>query len=129
MDGRFLRANWAGPRLESGAPSTWWLLDLGPAHALVCNYYTLRHDASTNFLRSWALQACSATRLRRYVLATASTTFVQHKEPLDFCHDDGLACTHGRPSGVEYFLTCSVSLASVGGTGSMREGAHTDRMN
>ncbi len=57
VDGRFLRANWAGPRLEGGAPSTWWLLDLGPANALVCNYYTLRHDGSANFLRSWALQA------------------------------------------------------------------------
>ena len=56
VDGRFLRANWAGPRLEGGVPSTWWLLDLGPAYALVCNYYTLRHDASANFLRSWAFQ-------------------------------------------------------------------------
>ena len=56
VDGRFLRANWAGPRLEGGVPCTWWLLDLGPAHALACNYYTLRHDASANFLRSWAFQ-------------------------------------------------------------------------
>lgn len=35
---------------------SWWVLDLGPAHQLICNHYTLRHDASTDFLRSWVLQ-------------------------------------------------------------------------
>lgn len=56
VDGRFLRNNFAGPRLEGGAPASWWLLDLGAHSALMCNYYTLRHDASANFLRNWVLQ-------------------------------------------------------------------------
>lgn len=56
VDGRFLRNNFAGPRLEGGAPAAWWLLELGPRSALMCNYYTLRHDASAAFLRNWVLQ-------------------------------------------------------------------------
>ena len=56
LSGSFLRTNFAGPRREGGALQTWWLLDFGADHALECNYYTLRHDASTDFLRSWALQ-------------------------------------------------------------------------
>ena len=35
---------------------SWWVLDLGPEHRLICNHYTLRHDGSTDFLRSWVLQ-------------------------------------------------------------------------
>jgi hypothetical protein len=31
-------------------------MDLGPHHRLICNHYTLRHDASADFLRSWVLQ-------------------------------------------------------------------------
>jgi hypothetical protein len=56
LSGGFLRTNFAGPRREGGALSTWWQLDFGAGHALECNYYTLRHDGSTDFLRSWALQ-------------------------------------------------------------------------
>jgi hypothetical protein len=38
-------------------PSTWWQLDLGPQHRLLCNYYVIRHDGSQEgFARSWALQ-------------------------------------------------------------------------
>ena len=35
---------------------SWWVLDLGPEHQLICNHYTLRHDGSHDFLRSWVLQ-------------------------------------------------------------------------
>lgn len=52
-----LHTNYAGPRcLESGALRAWWALDLGPQHRLVCNHYSLRHDASGAFPRAWALQ-------------------------------------------------------------------------
>ena len=57
LSGAFLRTNFAGPRREgtSGRVS-WWAVDLGPGHALECNYYTLRADGSYDFLRNWALQ-------------------------------------------------------------------------
>ena len=35
----------------------WWELDLGPGHQLICSHYTLRHDASPDYLRCWVLQA------------------------------------------------------------------------
>lgn len=44
------------PCLSSLPPCSWWVMDLGPQHQLICNHYTLRHDASTDFLRSWVLQ-------------------------------------------------------------------------
>ncbi|KAK9823236.1 hypothetical protein WJX72_001265 [[Myrmecia] bisecta] len=56
VSGQFLRNNFAGPRSEAGVAQTWWSLDLGAANRLMCNYYTLRHDASQDYLRSWALQ-------------------------------------------------------------------------
>ena len=31
-------------------------MDLGPERRLICTHYTLRHDASSDFLRSWVLQ-------------------------------------------------------------------------
>ena len=31
-------------------------MDLGPGHALLLNYYTIRHDGSTDFPRSWVMQ-------------------------------------------------------------------------
>lgn len=49
-----LRANAAGPRRSDGA--AFWQADLGAGHALMCNYYTMRHDASPHYPRSWALQ-------------------------------------------------------------------------
>jgi hypothetical protein len=67
----FARCNFAGPRMEDGQLSSWWVLDLGPQHQLICNHYTLRHDASTDFLRSWVLQGsndgASWADLRRHI--------------------------------------------------------------
>eukprot|EP00887_Chlorella_sp_A99_P006709 scaffold3.g6709.t1 len=71
VSGAFLRTNFAGPRLEGGQPSSWWLLDLGGDHSLIANYYTLRHDGSSDFLRSWILQGSNDgaawTDLRRHL--------------------------------------------------------------
>eukprot|EP00884_Botryococcus_braunii_P002666 jgi/Botrbrau1/123/Bobra.0022s0109.1 len=67
-------------RKESGAGKSdqdfkagcsWWLLDLGPSVRLHCNYYTLRHDGSWDYLRCWALQGSNDgkmwTDLRKHV--------------------------------------------------------------
>jgi hypothetical protein len=58
LSGAFLRTNFAGPRRGPGGgePASWWALDLGEGAALECTHYTLRHDGSADFLRSWALQ-------------------------------------------------------------------------
>lgn len=48
----FLRLNQAGP----GKTGTWWLFDLGANHRLICKYYTLRHDGTFDFPRTWYLQ-------------------------------------------------------------------------
>lgn len=72
LSGAFLRNNFAGPKIDtsSGNVSSWWSIDLGQGHALHCDYYTLRHDASSNYLRSWALQGSNDgavwTDLRRH---------------------------------------------------------------
>ena len=72
LSGSFLRRNFAGPRRESGGAGleAWWAIDLGPAHSLECNFYTLRADGSADFLRNWALQGSddgvSWTDLRRH---------------------------------------------------------------
>ena len=59
VDSRLSRSNMAGPRQTGGdARASWWSLDLGQHHRLACNYYTLRHDASSAFLRNWVLQVC-----------------------------------------------------------------------
>ncbi|KAL4459024.1 hypothetical protein ABPG75_013889 [Micractinium tetrahymenae] len=67
----FARCNFAGPRMENGQPASWWVLDLGPEHQLICNCYTLRHDGSADFLRSWVLQGsndnASWADLRRHL--------------------------------------------------------------
>jgi len=57
--GGFLRHNAAGPPAggSGGGGGAWWQLDLGPRHRLACNHYTLRHDASAAYARSWVLQA------------------------------------------------------------------------
>lgn len=52
----FVRVLSAGPRRQNDVSETWWALDLGPDARLACNCYTLRHDASEAFLRSWELQ-------------------------------------------------------------------------
>ncbi|XP_006664953.1 BTB/POZ domain-containing protein At2g30600 [Oryza brachyantha] len=46
----------AGPRLEDGKMCSWWMVDIGHDHQLMCNYYTVRQDGSTTFMRSWVLQ-------------------------------------------------------------------------
>ncbi|KAK7321838.1 hypothetical protein VNO77_32825 [Canavalia gladiata] len=46
----------AGPRLENGHNCTWWMVDLGQDHQLMCNYYTLRQDGSKAFPRCWNIQ-------------------------------------------------------------------------
>ncbi|OAY82979.1 BTB/POZ domain-containing protein, partial [Ananas comosus] len=46
----------AGPRMENGQICSWWMIDIGQDHQLMCNYYTLRQDGSTTFMRSWAFQ-------------------------------------------------------------------------
>lgn len=80
MSGQFLNTSFAGPRYvrvpatagpaaaapgsgssssssSSASPSTWWQLDLGPQHRLLCNYYVIRHDGSQEgYARSWCLQ-------------------------------------------------------------------------
>lgn len=56
VGGKFPRTNYAGPRYEDGQPVTWWMIDLGEAHQLSCNYYVIRHDDSMDFIRHWALQ-------------------------------------------------------------------------
>ncbi|GFR52255.1 hypothetical protein Agub_g14789, partial [Astrephomene gubernaculifera] len=53
---QFVRTNFAGPRYVNGAASSWWQVDLGEPHQLAITYYTLRHDGSSDFARSWVLQ-------------------------------------------------------------------------
>ncbi|KAF8410311.1 hypothetical protein HHK36_002838 [Tetracentron sinense] len=48
--------SFAGPRIEDGKNCAWWMVDIGQDHQLMCNYYTLRQDGSTAYIRSWALQ-------------------------------------------------------------------------
>lgn len=55
VSGKFMRNNAAGQRPDGAA---WWQIDLGAQHSLLCNYYTIRHDASTTYPRNWTLQVC-----------------------------------------------------------------------
>lgn len=86
VSGQFLNTSFAGPRYvrappvstgpapgpgtttsSRAAPSTWWQLDLGPQHRLLCNYYVIRHDGSQEgYARSWSLQVrdCQHPSLR-----------------------------------------------------------------
>lgn len=48
--------SFAGPRIEDGKNCAWWMVDLGQDHQLMCNYYTLRQDGSTAYIRCWNLQ-------------------------------------------------------------------------
>ena len=58
VSGNFLRLNLAGP----SKTGTWWQINLGPGHRLICNYYTLRHDGSSEFPLCWALQVLPLTQ-------------------------------------------------------------------
>ncbi|GJX12824.1 BTB/POZ domain-containing protein, partial [Tanacetum coccineum] len=51
--------SFAGPRLEDGKNCSWWMVDLGPDHQLMCNYYTFRQDGSKAFMRRWNFQGSS----------------------------------------------------------------------
>ncbi|CAN4094082.1 unnamed protein product [Withania somnifera] len=46
----------AGPQMEGGRNTSWWMVDIGPDHQLMCNYYTLRQDGSRSFIRHWNFQ-------------------------------------------------------------------------
>ncbi|GER49721.1 BTB/POZ domain-containing protein [Striga asiatica] len=48
--------SFAGPRVENGRNMAWWMVDIGHGHQLMCNYYTLRQDGSTAFIRNWSFQ-------------------------------------------------------------------------
>lgn len=43
-------------RYVNGTPDTWWQIDLGAERTLSPTYYTMRHDASHDYVRSWVLQ-------------------------------------------------------------------------
>ncbi len=62
VSGNFLRNNAASQQRDGG---TWWRMDLGAHHRLMCNYYTMRHDASPDYPRSWALQVPFLLHSRR----------------------------------------------------------------
>lgn len=129
VSGQFLNTSFAGPRYvrlppsattssgtsigsSSGSgstPSTWWQLDLGPKHRLLCNYYCIRHDGShEGFARSWALQvggAAAAThklcvaRCRVFnVLLLAHCSAHHQSARSDVCNFGGSsALSHQRP--------------------------------
>lgn len=48
--------SFTGPLIEDGKVSSWWMVDIGTDHQLICNYYTLRQDGSRAFIRSWNFQ-------------------------------------------------------------------------
>jgi hypothetical protein len=50
---KFVRVNMACPNRQG---ASWWQADLGVHHSLACNYYTVRADASGNFIHDWELQ-------------------------------------------------------------------------
>ncbi|KAI4388508.1 hypothetical protein MLD38_000829 [Melastoma candidum] len=52
----YVGTSFAGPRLEAGCSCSWWMIDLGQDHQLMCNYYTLRQDGSVSYPRFWKLQ-------------------------------------------------------------------------
>lgn len=58
---QFVRTNFAGPRYVNGVAISWWQVDLGEQHQLAITYYTLRHDGSQDFARSWVLQVRCCT--------------------------------------------------------------------
>ncbi|CAN6582386.1 unnamed protein product [Malus baccata var. baccata] len=48
--------SFAGPQIEDGHKSTWWTVDIGADHQLICNNYTLRQDGSRAYMRYWNFQ-------------------------------------------------------------------------
>ncbi|WKA09250.1 hypothetical protein VitviT2T_026915 [Vitis vinifera] len=48
--------SFTGPRVEDGKNCSWWMVDIGEDHQLMCNYYTLRQDGSRAYIRFWNLQ-------------------------------------------------------------------------
>lgn len=48
--------SFAGPCNVAGGLSAWWKVDLGEDHKLMCNYYTVRQDSSSSFMRDWSFQ-------------------------------------------------------------------------
>lgn len=52
----FSRLNFAGPRrTQDGTLESWWTIDLGEDHSLRCTRYVIRHDGSSDYLRTWCL--------------------------------------------------------------------------
>eukprot|EP00850_Spirogloea_muscicola_P000505 SM000002S05585 [mRNA] locus=s2:1003094:1008237:+ [translate_table: standard] len=56
VSGHFQCTSFAGQCHEDNRTTSWWKVDLGAEHQLICNYYTVRQDGSTNYMRSWCLQ-------------------------------------------------------------------------
>ncbi|XP_027148485.1 BTB/POZ domain-containing protein At2g30600 [Coffea eugenioides] len=54
--------SFAGSRMGDGRNTSWWMVDIGPGHQLMCNYYTLRQDGSKAFMRCWNFQGSSDGR-------------------------------------------------------------------
>ncbi|KAL7127865.1 hypothetical protein ABFS83_14G279000 [Erythranthe nasuta] len=52
----YLGTSFAGPRMENGRNTAWWMVDIGHSHQLMCNHYTLRQDGSRAFMRNWNFQ-------------------------------------------------------------------------
>lgn len=44
-------------RDEAGQLSTYWMIDLGEQHRLICNYYSIRSDSCKRGPQSWVLEA------------------------------------------------------------------------
>ncbi|RCV19754.1 hypothetical protein SETIT_4G001000v2 [Setaria italica] len=68
----------AGPCIEDGKKISWWMVDIGQDHQLMCNYYTVRQDGSTTFMRSWVLQGSMDGR--------NWTSLRVHEEDATICH-------------------------------------------
>ncbi|CAH9145285.1 unnamed protein product [Cuscuta epithymum] len=73
----FQGTSFAGPQVESGNISSWWMVDLGHDHQLMCNYYTIRQDGSRTFMRSWNFQGSGD--------GVNWTNLIEHKEDQTIC--------------------------------------------
>ncbi|KAJ7516513.1 hypothetical protein O6H91_22G061000 [Diphasiastrum complanatum] len=56
VSGKYQCTSFAGPCMKDGRYWSWWKIDLGVGHQLMCNYYSVRQDGSTNFMRGWIFQ-------------------------------------------------------------------------
>ncbi|CAN6172082.1 unnamed protein product [Urochloa humidicola] len=68
----------AGPCIEDGKKLSWWMVDIGQEHQLMCNYYTVRQDGSTTFMRSWVVQGSMDGR--------NWTSLRVHEDDTTICH-------------------------------------------